>query len=102
MDYNILLNNETAARKGIRDGDLVWVESKTARVRGKVRVTGAVHHETLGILGGHLGQWAKEKTIARGKGVHINSLVAHDWDMVGTITGQLDTCARVKIYKDEG
>ncbi len=99
LDYNILLNVRTAREKNIKDGDVVWIESKIARVKGKVRLTGAVHHETVGILGGHLGQWAKGKTISRGKGVHINSLVAHDWKMVGTLTGQLDTCARVKVYK---
>lgn len=99
LDYNILLNTRTAKEKGIKDGDIIWVESKIARVKGKVRVTGAVHHETVGILGGHMGQWAKGKTISRGKGIHINSLVAHDWNMVGTLTGQLDTCARVKVYK---
>ncbi|MEW6262290.1 MAG: molybdopterin-dependent oxidoreductase [Thermodesulfobacteriota bacterium] len=99
MDYNVLLNTETAARKGINDGDMVWIESRTGKVQGKVRVTGAVHVETVGILGGHLGQWARDKMFARGKGIHINSLVAHDWNMVGTLTGQLDTCAKVKIYK---
>lgn len=99
LDYNILLNSETALRKGIRDGDLIWIESRTGKVKGKVRVTGAVHPEAVGILGGHLGQWAREKTFAKGKGIHINSLVAHDWEMVETITGQLDTCAKVKIYK---
>ncbi len=99
LDHNILLNTETAASKGIRDGDQVWIESRTGRVKGKVRVTGAVHPEVVGILGGHMGQWARSKIVAKGKGVHINSLVAHDWSMVGTLTGQLDTCARVKIYK---
>jgi len=35
-----------------------------------------------------------------GKGIHINSLLKHDWSMVGTLTGQLDFCARVKVSRE--
>ncbi len=101
LDYNILLNTGTAEKKGIKDGDTVVVESRTGKVKGKVRVTGCVHHEVVGTLGGSLGQWAKQKVVAKGKGIHHNALIDMDWGMVGTITGQLDTCARVKIYKED-
>jgi len=99
LDYNILLNTETGNKKGIKDGDAVVVESKAGKVKGKVRLTGCVHHETVGVLGGPLGQWAKHKKIAKGKGIHFNSLASFDWDHVGTVTGQLDNCAKVKIHK---
>ena len=101
LDYNILLNTETARKKGIEDGDIVCIESRAGKVKGKVRVTECVHPEVVGDLGGHLGQWAKHKTISRGKGIHHNALLNFDWNMVGTITGQLDTCAKVKIYKEK-
>lgn len=101
-DYNILLNSETAARKGIEDGDTVYVESKTGKVKGTVRVTECVHPRVVGTLGGHLGQWAKHKEIARGKGVNHNSLIAFDWDMVEAVSGQFDSCAKVKIYREGG
>ena len=54
----------------------------------------------VGTLGGHLGQWAAHKEIARGKGICHNSLIAFDWDMVETVSGQSDSCARVRIYKE--
>ncbi len=100
LDYNILLNSETAEAKGISDGDKVTVESKTGKVTGTVRVTECVHPQVVGTLGGHLGQWASHKKIARGKGVNHNTLIAFDWDMVETVSGQIDTCAKVKIYKE--
>jgi anaerobic selenocysteine-containing dehydrogenase len=100
FDYNILVNTETAAKKGISDGDEIWVESRVGKVKGKVRVTGCVHPQVVGMLGGLFGQWAKAKTIARGKGVHVNTLIPFGWEYMGTITSQLDTCARVKIYKE--
>lgn len=100
LDYNILLNSETAAARGIEDGDSVCVESRAGKVKGTVRVTECVHPRVVGTLGGHLGQWAKHKDIARGKGVCHNSLIAFDWDLVETVSGQSDSCARVKIYKE--
>ncbi|HBB16974.1 MAG TPA: hypothetical protein DCZ97_08220, partial [Syntrophus sp. (in: bacteria)] len=101
MDYNVALNRDTAFRKGIKDGDLVRIESRAGKVFGRVRLTEGIHPECLGIFG-VLGQWAKDKIIARGKGTHINSLLKHDWSMVGTLTGQLDFCARVKVSRDAG
>ena len=101
MDYNVALNRDTAFRKGIKDGDLVRIESRAGKVFGRVRLTEGIHPECLGIFG-VLGQWAKDKVIARGKGTHINSLLNHDWSMVGTLTGQLDFCARVKVSRDTG
>ncbi len=100
LDYNILLNSETAAEKGIEDGDTVCVESRTGKVKGTVRLTECIHPQVVGTLGGHLGQWAGQKAIARGKGVNHNALIAFDWDMVETVSGQIDTCAKVKIYKE--
>ena len=102
LDYNILLNSETAAAKGIEDGDTVCVESKTGKVRGTVCVTECIHPQVVGTLGGHLGQWARHKKIARGKGINHNALIAFDWDLVETVSGQSDSCARVKIYKEGG
>ncbi len=101
LDYHILLNTATAKRKGICDGDTVCVASRTGTVKGKVRVTECVHPEVVATLGGHFGQWARQKKIAKGKGINHNALLALDWNMVGTLTGQLDSCAKVKIYKEK-
>jgi anaerobic selenocysteine-containing dehydrogenase len=98
LDYHILLHSSVAEKKGIKDGDFIWVESETNRVKGRVRVTECVHPEVVGTFS-ILGQWARDKTFAKGKGVHFNSLVKFDWSMVDTLTGQIDFCAKVKVYK---
>ncbi|MBI5118286.1 molybdopterin-dependent oxidoreductase [Candidatus Poribacteria bacterium] len=99
MDHYILVHTSAAAKKGIKDGDMIWVESETeVRVKGKARVTECVHPKVVGTLG-NLGGWARGKPIAKGKGIHSNSLIKFDWEMVDPVSGQIDTCARVKIYK---
>lgn len=99
MDYRILVNTETARAKRIRDGDTIIVESRVGKVKGKVRVTECVHPQVVGMLGIG-GQWSKGKRIARGKGVSSNTLVPFDWNNMDTLSGQLDNCARVKIYRE--
>ena len=100
LDHRILLHTQAAEERGIEDGDEVYLESPTGRVRGKVRVTEGVHPEVVATLG-NLGGWARGRPISRGRGVHSNSLIASGWDMVDPLSGQFDTCARVKIYKAE-
>ena len=51
LDYNILLNSDTAQEKGIEDGDIVCVESKTGKVKGTVAVTECIHPQVVGTLG---------------------------------------------------
>ncbi|MCX7170272.1 MAG: hypothetical protein NTY41_08270 [Proteobacteria bacterium] len=96
----VLLHTTEAKKRGLRDEDEVYVESKTGRVRGKLRVTECVHPKVLGTFGNG-GGWARNRPIAQGKGVHSNSLIAFDWNMFDSISGQIDTCARVRVYKAE-
>lgn len=98
LDYAVLLHSSAAKKKGISDGDLVWVESDVGRIKGKVRVTECVHPGVVGTFA-TLGRWSRNAAIGAGKGVHFNSLINLDWDRVDTLSGQIDFCARVKIYK---
>jgi hypothetical protein len=61
-------------------------------------VTECVHPRVVGTFGVG-GRWGREKNVSRGKGVHFNSLIKFDWDMVDTLSGQIDFCAKVKVYK---
>lgn len=98
LDYAVMIHTSVAQRKGIRDGDTVWVESDVTRVQGRARVTECVHPQVVATFGIG-GRWAREKNISRGKGVHLNALIRFDWDMVDTLSGQIDYCAKVKVYK---
>ncbi|MDP6509634.1 MAG: molybdopterin-dependent oxidoreductase [Dehalococcoidia bacterium] len=97
--YFISINTETARRKGIKDGDEVWVESADAgRVRGQVKVVEGVHPQVVGIAhnGGH---WARGMPFAKGKGVFFNALLALDLKHTDMVSFTMDCDARVKVYK---
>lgn len=53
----ILLNAEAAKRKGIKDGDEIWVESEVGKVKGKARTCQGIRPDTVGIAG-QFGHWA--------------------------------------------
>jgi molybdopterin-containing oxidoreductase family molybdopterin binding subunit len=96
--YKILINAETAARKGVRDGDEIWVESEAGKVKGVAKVTECIHPEVIGIAG-VFGSWAEGKPVAKGKGVHFNSLLPLNMDRIDPISSGVDSCIRVKISR---
>jgi thiosulfate reductase/polysulfide reductase chain A len=88
-------------RKGLKDGDHVYVESRYGRVSGKLKATELIHPECLGIAG-TFGHWARKMPISYGKGACYNDLLPPpSLDRVDTISGQIDSCIRVKVYKAE-
>jgi len=96
--FKILLHTETATRKGIRDGEQVWVESVAGRVQGQAKVTEGVHPEVAAIAG-VFGAWARGKPIAQGKGAHFNTLLPLTANDVDWVSSAADGCVRVKVYR---
>jgi len=96
--YKILINSATADRKGIKDGDTIQVQSEAGEVVGTVKVTEGVHPEVVGIAGG-FGALSKGRPIARGMGVHFNTLLPIDSARTDPISGGLDSCVRVTVSK---
>jgi molybdopterin-containing oxidoreductase family molybdopterin binding subunit len=95
--YRIALNTETARRRGIRDGDTVWVESSTGRrVSGRVKLTEGIHPEGVGIAA-CAGHWSRHQPVARGKGVFFNDLLEVDYEHTSPVNLNLDLCAKVKV-----
>ncbi len=96
--YKILINTETGARKGIRDGDTIWVESAAGKVKGEAKLTECVHPEVVGIAG-VFGSWAKGKPVAKGKGVHFNTLLPISLERIDPVSTGVDSCIRVKVSR---
>jgi len=95
----VMIHEGTAARKGIADGDRIIVESTSgARVEGVARCSQCIHPEVIAIASS-LGHWARGLPVARGKGVHFNSLVPYGIDHIDLVSGQVDLCARVRVTK---
>lgn len=97
--YNVMLNRKTAEAKGLDDGDKIRIESRISTGEGTVKVTELIHPECIGIPG-TLGHWARQLSIAKYKGTAFNNfLPAPSVEQIDTLSGQTDSCCRVKITK---
>ena len=97
--YNIAVHAATARKKGLKDGDVVWIESSYKRkVKGRLKTTEGIHPEGVGVaaLAGH---WSKDLPIAKGKGVFYNDLIEVDYEHMDPGNLNMDLCAKVRIYK---
>jgi hypothetical protein len=62
-------------------------------------VTELIHPECVGSCG-TFGHWAKGMPVSRGKGVGHNCLLpTPNLNRIDTVSGQIDQCVSVKIYK---
>ncbi len=99
--YNIMLNTVTAKVKGLKTGDIVCVKSRYGEYQGRLKVTELVHPDCVNSCGS-FGHWAKGLPISKNKGVMHNALLPEPTlDRIDALTGQIDMCVRVKIYKIE-
>ncbi len=96
--YNVLMHEDVAHSKGIRDGDTVWLESPVQKVQVKVKLTQCIHPQVIGV-GGHFGHWSAGMPIAKDKGICFNALLPTDLEHIDKISTALDHCVEVKVYK---
>ncbi len=96
--YSLLINEDVARRKGIQDGDEIWVESPVYKSKAVAKLTQCIHPEVVGI-GGHFGHWAQGMPISRGKGLPFNAFLPHDVEHIDKISTAMDCCVAVKVYK---
>ena len=92
------INRATAAKKGLKDGDEVWVQSQYGKTRGKVKTSDLFHPDVVGIAGCYGAGTMHMNPIAM-KGPHFNSLLSNDESSMDPISGGLDISPRVKVYK---
>jgi len=64
----LMINSKTAGKLGIKDGDVVIVESPYGKVRAKAKLTEGMHPQVVGLQHG-FGHWAFGN-IAKGRGTH--------------------------------
>jgi anaerobic selenocysteine-containing dehydrogenase len=100
--YQVMLNRRTAERKGLQDGDRVRIESRYGAETGALRVTELIHPECVGIPG-MFGHWAAGRPISAKKGAAFNNLLpAPNSRRIDVISGQIDSCVRVKLVRLQG
>ncbi len=94
----VLINTHAAAKRGIKDGDRVCVESGVGKLIGTAKVTECVHPETVGISG-HFGGWAKKRPQALTTGANFNSLLVYGRETIDPVSGGFDACVRVNVSR---
>ncbi len=83
-DY-ILINSETAARKGISNEDKIIVENtRGAKMTGTARLSELVHPEVLATQG-------------NSRRSNFQDMLIYDMDHIDNVTGSLDSCIRVRV-----
>jgi anaerobic selenocysteine-containing dehydrogenase len=94
-DSWVEINPETAKSMGIQDGDFIWVESKTGKLKAKARLFPGTDPKCINIPYGQghkaYGRWAE------GRGINPNNLLVREYDYLGGFVSHFST--RVKIYK---
>ncbi|MBI2916871.1 MAG: molybdopterin-dependent oxidoreductase [Chloroflexi bacterium] len=93
----VWVHRATALKRGIADGQRIWVESEAGRVQGEAKVTEGMHPECVGIAS-MLGHWC-DHPIAKGKGVNFNTLISLGLKRTDPITATMQGSAvRVRVY----
>jgi anaerobic selenocysteine-containing dehydrogenase len=96
----LLVNANTAAAKGLSEGDLVSLESPYGKIFGRIALSQGVHHETVAVSNSLSRVGGQNKSVRLGGG-HFNELLPSDLRNTDACSSQLETVARVKITKVE-
>jgi thiosulfate reductase/polysulfide reductase chain A len=91
----LVIARSTAANLGIRDGDLVWVESKYGKAEAVAKVTDRIHPEVVGAQHG-FGHWNLGK-LAAGRGTSFGDLNFIAYDALSGQGLHKEIC--VKVYR---
>jgi anaerobic selenocysteine-containing dehydrogenase len=100
-DMYLWMNADTAAKKGLKDGDVVWVESHYGKTQGEVKTSQCVHPEAVGI-GGFFGLHSANAASFVREGGSWNELLALETGggkFVNPVIGGNHMHVKTKVYK---
>lgn len=99
-EYTVWINSATAAKKGIKDGDMIVVESQWGKTQGAAKVTELIHPDVIGIPAGH-GAASPLANPITAEGPYHNGLGTLDEKnlAVDPLTAQIEEGFAVKVYK---
>jgi anaerobic selenocysteine-containing dehydrogenase len=99
--FTVTVNEDLAQKKGLKDGDIVWIENRyNKKEKGIVKTMQGQQPLVVGIAG-QGGLWAKGRPISKGKGSNFCKLLPSYLRHYDPITGNIETSVAVKIYKAE-
>ena len=96
----VVLNAATARAKGLKDGDMVYVENQLGVRAGPapVKTTQILHPRALGIASGKDRRGHGLDPVSR-TGMSWNRLVRQDWEAIDPFNGALEISPLVRIIK---
>ncbi|MBI2850532.1 MAG: molybdopterin-dependent oxidoreductase [Chloroflexi bacterium] len=97
--YNVTMNASTARKKGLKDGDIIEIESYLGRKAIGTLKTLEGHHPLAVGIAATAGHWAMGQPIARGKGTNFDNLLAMDFEHMDPVCGTIETSVRVSVKK---
>jgi len=100
FDAGVFLNSATAQRKGLKEGDVVVIESRYGKTVGKIRITELIHPDAVGIPGSH-GLGTIQSNPLNRVGTNINRLYSLDEKTLDAISGGQELSPRVRLRKQE-
>ena len=97
--YHITMNADTGKKKGLKDGDLVELETYLGRKeKGIIKLVQGHHPLTVGIAA-TAGHFARGMPIAMGKGANFDSILPLRWECTDPVSGNMECSVRVKVTK---
>jgi molybdopterin-containing oxidoreductase family molybdopterin binding subunit len=100
--YEVIMNVDTARKKGIEDGDWIVMENERGRkVRAKVALREGIHPRCIAAAA-NSGHWSDGMPVAKGKGVFFNELLEIDLEHSDPVTLCLELTVPLKIWKAVG
>jgi anaerobic selenocysteine-containing dehydrogenase len=95
----VMMNSETARKKGLKEGTRVAVESRYGRTEGTLKLTELVHPEVVGIPGNYGGRKNKFLNPVNSEGAWYNPLLASDEEHhLEPISAGIENSVKVKVY----
>ncbi|NIN96380.1 MAG: molybdopterin-dependent oxidoreductase [Anaerolineae bacterium] len=95
---NIMINPEAARQRGIKNGDLIWVESPFGKTSGEAAVTKLTRPDTVAISG-LFGATSPHLPPETREGPIFNALCWADEYWRDPLTGNQENTMKVKVYK---
>ncbi|MHB8566197.1 MAG: molybdopterin-dependent oxidoreductase [Nitrososphaerales archaeon] len=100
FDKGVMMNADTASKKGIKFGDWIVIETETGKKARAMALASEVCHPEVVVCFGNHGRRVSGIPNAKGIGVDFNGLLELDEEHIDFVDGALDSCIRVKVYKE--
>ena len=97
----VLLHPQTAATKGLSDGDMVYMEGQFGGKIGPypVKITGTVHPEVVGVMSGMGDRNAAGMDPLMKRGIAYNRLLSYKWETVDIIMAGIELSPRSRLRR---